>query len=414
MPSVVMPVPQEVCIMLKQHIGSTCKPLVKVGDKVKVGQVIGESDEWCSAKIHSSVSGEVIGVADVMKPNGVRVPCINIKTDGLQEKVECTVPQINSHAEFVEAVHNAGIVGLGGAGFPTHIKLNPENLDQVHTLIINGAECEPYITSDNRTMVEQQQEILTGTQAILKWLDLKQAIIAIEVNKPNAIAEMKRLNQADSRITVAELPTPYPQGAEKVTIYNVMNGLVVPKGKLPADVGIIVSNVTTVAEIGRYLQDGMPLTTKRVTVDGSGIKKPQNVIAPIGTIAKDMIEFCGGTTDDLGKLIMGGPMMGMAMEDDSFPLIKNNNALVALNRKESISFAETPCINCGACVRGCPMRLMPNMMKQAQEAGRVDLLKKYKANLCIECGVCSYVCPARQELVQSHIRSKELIRNESK
>ena len=267
----ILPIPDRVVISMSQHIGKPCDPTVKITDVVKVGQVIGTSDAFISAPIHSSVSGKVVAVDEILMSNGQKTKAVTIETDKLQEVDESVVPpSVNSFEEFIQAVKASGLVGLGGAGFPTYVKLSPKNLSEVDTLCINAAECEPYITSDYRTIMEDAEDVLNGARQVQKYLDLKKVIIGVEDNKPKAIALLKEMTAGDASIEVASLPAKYPQGAEKVLIYHT-TGRVVPEGKLPADVGVIVMNVASVAFLSKYLKTGMPLTTKRVTVDGSAI-----------------------------------------------------------------------------------------------------------------------------------------------
>lgn len=411
-----LPTPKQVKIVMSQHIGKDCDPTVAVGDHVNIGQVIGDSDALFSAPIHASVSGTVTAISTFIMPNGKKTQAVVIDSDEEQTlDPNIKPPAVNDFNSFIAATRNSGLVGLGGAGFPTHVKFSPKNLDEVHTLIINGAECEPYITSDYQTMIEDSKEdLFHGIQAVMKYLNLSKCIIAVEDNKPKAIKKLENIAKNYPDVSIVSLPAVYPQGAEKVLIYNTMNGLVIPEGKLPADVGVIVSNVTTIAVLGQYLRDGVPLVGKRVTVEGGAVANKKNVYAPLGASIKNIVDFCGGYKEEPKKILLGGPMMGISTVDDSFPLLKNNNALLALNAKETEINVETPCIRCGACVRACPMNLMPFLMKTYTEHEDVAELEKLKVNLCIECGCCSYVCPARQELVPAHKRGKQLLNNSKK
>ena len=405
-----MPIPDLIYIVMSQHMGPPCDVLVVPQDEVKVGQVIGDSSAFLSAPIHSSVSGRVLRIDEIVMPNGSRSKAVVIETDKQQTLCEdIKPPVIKSHADFVAAIKASGIVGLGGAGFPTHIKLNPRNLKEVDTLVINGAECEPYITSDYRTMLEDGEDVISGIRAVMKWLDLKSCAIGIEDNKPEGIRAMSEACKAFDNISVRVRKTLYPQGAEKVLIYET-TGRTVPEGKLPSDVGAIVMNITTVSRIGQYLKTGMPLTTKRVTVDGSAVSEPKNVLALIGTPVKDVIAYCGGYKKQPRKILMGGPMMGTAIYNEDYPILKNNNAILAFDESQVEEYAETPCIRCGRCVRACPMNLMPLRMEDAYQRDDIKALADYKVNLCMECGSCAYVCPAKRHLVQVHRLSKARLR----
>lgn len=408
-PIVKMPVPEKVYIPMVQHIGAPCQPTVAVGDHVKVGQVIGDNTAPMCAPIHSSVSGEVTALVKGMTAQGIVDTSIEITTDGKQEIAETVVPPtVNNKEEFLAAVRAAGLVGLGGAAFPTHIKYNPRNPEEVDTLILNGAECEPYITVDHMTMLEHAEEIVAGAKSILKHLNLKQAIIGIEGNKPDAIAKFNELVKNEPNISVCELLQQYPQGAERVLIYE-CTGKHLIAGKLPADVGVIVSNVTTVLKLQQFLATGMPLVSKSLTVDGNVVKEPKNVEVPIGTPIIDIIEFCGGYTGEPKKILMGGPMMGRALPDDGKCIIKGNNAILAFDETFANINPETACINCGRCVKACPMNLMPTAIFKAFEHKDVDALKKYHVMSCMDCGCCTYVCPARKQLSFMNKLAKSLV-----
>ena len=405
----ILPIPDRVVISMSQHIGKPCDPTVKITDLVKVGQVIGTSDAFISAPIHSSVSGKVVAVDEILMSNGQKTKAVTIETDKLQEVDESVVPpSVSSFEEFIQAVKASGLVGLGGAGFPTYVKLSPKNLSEVDTLCINAAECEPYITSDYRTIIEDAEAVLDGARQVQKYLDLKKVIIGVEDNKPKAIALLKEMTAGDASIEVDSLPAKYPQGAEKVLIYHT-TGRVVPEGKLPADVGVIVMNVASIAFLSKYLKTGMPLTTKRVTVDGSAIAEPKNLLVPIGTPIQNLIDFCGGFKTEPGKVLMGGPMMGIAVNRLDYPVLKNNNAILAFDEKDSQEPEETPCIRCGRCVNACPFNLMPASIEKAFKAGNVDALRELKVNLCMECGCCAFACPAKRHLVMTNRLAKKML-----
>ena len=418
METVDMPVPAMVTIPMSMHIGAPCTPKVKVGDTVYVGQVIGDSDAFVSAPIHSSVSGTVKKIDTILSSNGANTPCVIIESDGEQTPdPSIQPPKVENNDDLVKAIRNSGLVGLGGAGFPAHVKLNPapEVKAKVDRLVINGAECEPYLTADVREILENSQDIISGINTVSKLLEVKEAIIGIEDNKPEAIRLMQELAAKNSGATIKvhSLPSRYPQGAEKVLIEQ-CTGRQVPPGKLPADVGVVVMNVTSVAFLARYLKTGMPLISKRVTVDGSAVNEPKNVRALIGTPVKDVIAFCGGYKGEPAKLLYGGPMMGTPLVTDEQPILKNTNGILAFNSAEAESYAESDCIRCARCVNACPMNLMPTLLEQNTRMGRADELARLNIMTCMECGCCSFVCPANRKLVQTIRIGKTVLRNSGK
>lgn len=410
--TVTMPVPKTVTIAMSQHLGAPCKPCVKAKDQVYVGTLIGDTDAFLSAKIHSSVSGTVSKIDTILMPNGSTVQAVVIDTDG-QQTIDPDIkpPVINSKEDFLEAVKNSGLVGLGGAGFPAHIKLKPST--PVDVLCINGAECEPYNTADYREFLENYENVIYGITEAMKVLDAKQAIIGIESNKPTAIKLMEEKTAQYDNISVKTLPAMYPQGAEKVLI-ETCTGRRVPPGKLPSDVGVVVMNVASAGFLGSYLKDGIPLTTKRVTIDGSAVSNPQNVRVCVGTHIKDIIEFTGGYKGEPSKLISGGPMMGMALMTDEFPVLKQNNAFLAFDEKDAKSMEPSSCIRCGRCVNACPMDLMPTKLEDGVNYKNIDILNEYTVMNCMECGCCSFVCPAGRKLVQAMRIGKAMLRNAGK
>nr|WP_207739228.1 electron transport complex subunit RsxC [Harryflintia acetispora] len=414
LPPVRMPVPGKVYISMQQHMGAPCQPLVKKGDSVKVGQLIGESTAFMSAPVHSSVSGQVVELGEIINVNSSRATCVVVETDGEQTVHESVrPPEVNDTASFLEAVKASGLVGLGGAGFPTFIKLNPKNVDEVDTLVVNGAECEPYITTDFRTMMDDTDNLFTGIALIKKYLTIQNVYIGVEKNKPQAIELLQKRCETLEGYHVVALDDKYPKGAEKVIAYETC-GRVIPEGKLPSDVGIIVSNVTSVAFIAKYIKTGMPLIEKNLTVDGSAVAEPKNVTALIGTTYEDVIGFCGGYKSEPKLLIMGGPMMGLSVYSDQYPVVKNNNAVLAFDSVDAENLKETACIRCGRCIRACPYHLMPASFEAAYKAHDLETLKKLKVNLCMECGCCSYICPARRPLVMVNRLSKKLLLAEQK
>lgn len=408
-----MPPPEKVVLSMAQHLGAVCEPTVKVGDTVAVGQVVGDSDAPVSAPIHASVSGTVSAITSLLLPGGRSVAAVVIDADGEQRLHESIQPpKVDTREDFLKAVRASGLVGLGGAGFPTYIKLNPKNLAEVDTLIINAAECEPYITTDYRECIENSWDIVSGLQTVMEFLETKRVIIAIERNKPAAIAELSRIAESvttpDKQVLVQALPARYPQGAEKVLI-AACTGRRVPAGGLPADVGCVVMNVTTTAFLSRYLKTGVPLVERRLTVDGSAVEKPQNVRVPIGTPVRDVLAFCG-LKKPVGKLLMGGPMMGLALMDDAMPVLKQNNAILALAQEDVLEDKASACIRCGRCVEACPMKLVPPAIAAAYVNGDPVAMEKLSVGCCIECGCCSYSCPAHRHIVQTMRLAKEAVR----
>ena len=397
----VMPIPDIVKISMSQHIGAPCKPLVAKGDTVKVGQLIGDTDAFVSAPIHSSVSGTVVGIETQRNAVAGNDTLVVIETDKKQELSEdIKAPEMPEDlAGFVKAVRESGLVGLGGASFPTHIKYNPKNIDDVHTLIVNGAECEPFITSDHRGMLEDTQDIIDGMKLIVKYIGLDEAYIGIEANKPDAIAKFDKMcaEQGLTNFHTFTLQDRYPKGAERVLVYEI-TGQHMAAGVLPADLGVILSNVTSVAFVGQYFKDGVPLIKKRMTVDGDAVATPKNVIAPIGTQIHDVIEFCGGYKAEPKKILMGGPMMGRAIFSDEMPIVKNNNAILAFSGEKAYIPEETACINCGRCHKACPFNLLPTALAAAYERRDAEELSRLQVMQCMECGSCSFVCPARRPL----------------
>lgn len=396
----VMPIPDVVKISMSQHIGAPCQPLVKKGDYVKVGQKIGDTEAFVSAPIHSSVSGTVKAIEEQRSAAGGMDTLVVIETDKNQEIFEeVKAPEAKDLPEFVKAIKESGLVGLGGASFPTHIKFNPKNIDDVHTLIVNAAECEPFITSDHRLMLEDAEDLIYGCQLVMKYIGLDEGYIGIEENKMDAIEHLDQLlkSKGITNIKTFKLQARYPKGAERVLVYEI-TGKTMNAGVLPADLGIILSNVTTIAFVGSYFRTGMPLISKRITIDGDAVNEPKNIIAPIGTMITDIVEFCGGYKAEPKKILMGGPMMGRAIFSDEFPIVKNNNAILAFTGPQALVPEETACINCGRCHYACPFKLIPTALADAYERRDAQALSDLAVMQCMNCGSCSYVCPARRPL----------------
>ena len=410
-PALRLPVPKTVTIPMAMHIGAPARPTVKVGDNVKVGSLIGEATGAISAPVYASISGKVTKISEIITSNGSKVPAVTIESDGEMLRDEAVfTPSVNSREELVEAIRKSGIVGLGGAGFPTYVKFNVDPA-KIEELIINGAECEPYITSDTLTMTERADDMEYALKEIKKYFEIKRVIIGIEANKKKAIASMKALAGKLEGVEVAVLPTLYPQGGEKVLIYHTTKKTV-PVGKLPIDVGCVVINCTTLASIGSYLRDGMPLTEKCVTVDGGSVKEPCNVIAPIGAPLSALFELCGGFTSYPEKVLYGGPMMGIAVPDIDAPVLKNTNAVLALTEKEAKLPKTTACIRCGSCTNNCPFGLAAAEILLAYDKKDTERLKALSVEACMECGCCSFLCPANRPLVQTNKLAKILLKEE--
>lgn len=402
--TVEMPAPERVVVSMLQHVGAPCVPTVAKGDSVEIGQVIGDSTANVSAPIHAGVSGKVLGISEIILPNGTKTASVEIENDG-QGRVFKGIepPHIHSKEDLVTAVRASGLVGLGGAGFPTHVKLALYKEDCIDTLVINGAECEPYITADYRECLENTWDIMNGIMILADHFNAKNTVIAVESNKPAAIEELTKVAKTCSteghQIRVQSIPSKYPQGAEKMIIYST-TGRRVPPGKLPSDVGCCVMNITSTAFVSRYLKDGMPLVARRMTIDGNGVKNPGNLRVTIGTPIKDIVNFCGGYTSDANRIIMGGPMMGICVYTDEQPVLKQNNAILVFAGAGGEKEPEQPCIRCGRCAGTCPMHLAPFELYKAYLRGDAADLEKKGVMNCVECGCCSYICPAKRQLVQ--------------
>ncbi len=397
-----LPAPKKVAIPLLQHIGAPCIPTVKVGDTVAVGQCIGEAAGNLSCPVHASVSGKVIAVEEKYAPLGNKIPNIVIENDMLDTPDESVQPfekSLNdtSPEEIIEIVRKAGISGMGGATFPTYAKIQSA-IGKADKIIVNCAECEPFICANHRLMLENPAAIINGVKILFKALGIHTAYIAIEDNKLDAANKIESLIAGSQMISVRILKTKYPQGDERQLIYA-LTGRELPAGKLPADVGCVIFNAETCASIFNAFAHGMPLIKRIVTVDGDCIAEPKNVLAPIGASFRDLIDFCGGLTKTPKKIVTGGPMMGRAVWDPMMSLTKGTSAILLLSDKYITTDGTPPvCIRCGRCVRNCPMYLMPNYIAQFSRAREFDRAEQFGAMSCVECGTCSYNCPGGLEL----------------
>ncbi len=402
-------VASRVAISMSQHIGVPCKPIVKPGDRVLMGQMIGEPTAFLAAPIHSSVSGKVVSIDKILLPTGEQVEAVVIDNDFKDEWVEIKPAANGDHLnadQLKEIVHQAGITGMGGAMFPTAVKLIPPKGEIFDTLLINGAECEPYLSADHRIMLEETEDIIDGVAIVLKSLGIPRAIIGVEDNKKDAIAALKEKAAKHSNIAIKALPVRYPQGGEKQLIYALTKRRV-PNGKLPAMVGCLVCNVGTVSAISQAVRTGKPVVERILTVGGL-VNKPMNLKVRIGTSLDDVFKKAGGIKAEAKKIIYGGPMMGMAVSRTDLYVVKGCTGLLALG-EESIFPEEENCIRCGRCSQGCPMKLMPLHIDQHVRKNNVGEVEKLGVMNCIECGVCSFVCPAKRQLTQSMRMGKKIV-----
>lgn len=418
----VLPVPEQVAILLNQHIGAPATPIVKKGDTVKTGQLIATAGGFVSANIHSSVSGTVVAVDSVPDAAGLSKPAITIKTEGDE-----WMPEINREGEaawdalskedIVKAIAAAGIVGMGGATFPTQVKLTPPPGNKAEFLIVNGVECEPYLTSDHRVMLEKGEQIIAGVQMLMKAIGVSKAVIGIENNKKDAIAHLQQLASAQAGIEVCPLQVKYPQGGEKQLI-QATTGRAVPSGALPIAVGAIVQNIGTVLAVYEAVAKHKPLIERVVTITGKSVKHPGNYLCRIGTPVSKLIEAAGGMPEDTVKVIGGGPMMGRAMVNVDSPITKGTSGILLINEKEGARRLMRSCIRCGKCVSACPMGLEPYLLARLAMANLLERLEEERVMDCIECGSCSFTCPSARPLLDyirlGKGRTGAMIRNRKK
>lgn len=389
--------------LMSQHIGAPAKPVVSVGDRVLVGQKIAEAGGFVSAPIHASVSGTVKAFGKQRNVVGDMVDCIIVENDGLYE--ECDYEPLESlekadKSEVLDRIRNGGVVGMGGAGFPTHVKLSPNDPDKIEYCIVNGAECEPYLTSDYRRMMENPELVIGGLKCMLKLFDSAVGYICIEDNKPDCIRKMEELVKDETRIQVKTMKTKYPQGAERSLIYAA-TGRTINSSMLPADAGCIVDNVDTVVAIYRAVMLGQPLMRRIVTVTGEAVNNPQNLEVRTGTNYAELLDHAGGLNCDPEKIVSGGPMMGFALYDLNVPVTKTSSALLCLKEDQVTKYDQTACINCGRCVSACPAHLVPAHLVNYATIKDEERFVKYDGMECCECGSCSYICPAKRPLAQS-------------
>jgi len=400
----VMSVPKAVYIPISQHIGIPSEIIVNKKDKVVIGQIIAKSQGFVSANIHSSVAGTVTKIDKVINSSGYKQQCIVIRTDVKDETNFVKEPfplkkeiELNSE-EILQRVSDFGIVGLGGATFPSHVKLNINKEANIDCLIINGVECEPYLTCDHRLMLERAEEIIVGVEILLKALNLNRAVIGIENNKKDAIANFKKITDNNSKIQIAALKVKYPQGSEKQLVKAILNREV-PVGGLPSDVGVVSLNVGTIFAVYEAIQHNKPLTDRVVTVTGKKLENPSNYWVKIGTPIKDLIEEVGGLPKGTRKLINGGPMMGKAIKNTDVPVTKGTSGVLVIDEEEASRGKAENCIRCGECVTVCPMGLEPHLLMSLSERGLFERMGKEDVKTCVECGSCSYVCPSHRPLL---------------
>ncbi len=406
-----LPAPQRVVIPLSQHIGAPATALVKKGDVVLMGQKIGEAGGFVSAPVHASVSGKVVGIENVVVASGASVPAVVIENDRQDTWTELHPsdhPETLTASELQQIIREAGIVGLGGATFPTAVKLTPAEGKRIERLIVNGAECEPYLTADHRLMLEKAAEIIDGIHLVMLALDIPQAVVGVENNKMDAIEALLAAAKGVEGITVVALPVMYPQGGEKQLVYATTKRKV-PTGGLPIDVGCVVCNVGTIYAVQQAIREGKPLI-QRVATMGGLVNNPGNYLFRIGSTVENLIDACGGLQPDVVKLISGGPMMGAALPHANVPMTKGTSGILALG-KEAAEKPENPCINCGRCVEACPMRLVPTKLDLLVRTGNYEDAEKNGVLNCMECGACTFACPAKRLLTQSCRTGKKIIRD---
>ena len=400
----------DLAILVSQHIGAPAKPIVKKGDHVLAGQKIAEAGGFVSAPIHSSVSGTVKGIEKRLTAVGAMGDAIIIENDGLYESVEYAPAKLSdlSKEDILKRIQEGGVVGQGGAGFPTHVKLSPKEPEKIEYIIANCAECEPYLTADYRRMIENPEDLVAGMKIILQLFDHAKGVFGVENNKPDAIAKLKELIKDEPRMEVCELLTKYPQGGERQLIYAV-TGREINSKMLPADAGCIVDNVETMIAIKHAVKDGVPVMKRIATITGDAITTPSNFLYSMGTPYEQLVEAAGGFKVQPEKLVSGGPMMGFAIFGLDVPTTKTTSSLLCLGKDEVAEFEPLACISCGRCVEACPEKLIPSRLAKFSEHGQKDEFERWHGLECIECGSCSYVCPSRRQVAQSVKTMKKLV-----
>jgi electron transport complex protein RnfC len=408
-----LPFPEVVVLPLQQHTGKPAKPIVEVGNHVERGDLIAESDGWVSSPVHASASGTVADICLWPHPDGSYKQAIRIAVEAYSAQIPRPrlVPDWRglSPKELVEAIRHAGVVGLGGAAFPTHVKLAPPPDKQIDLLIVNGCECEPYLTTDHRSMAEFPERVHLGIRIMLRCLGVDRVVIGVERNKPDAIEALQRTKPDDLAVTILPLTVKYPQGAEKMLI-KAVTGREVPSGQLPLDVGVVVQNAASVATIAEVFETGLPLVERIVTVTGLGIHNPGNLIAPVGTVLRDLLDACGGMTDDAREIVFGGPMMGASQANLHTPLTKGTTGVVVLAERECKTETQYPCIRCGHCLDACPVFLNPQQLGALSAVNRYDDMVALHLSDCMLCGCCSYVCPSNIPLSQQFAAARVALR----
>lgn len=395
--------PDKVIIPLSQHIGAPSEPIVKIGDNVKTGQQISKAKGFVSIPMHASISGKITRIKKFPHPSGTIQKAVQITNDGKDEWIDLIDDKKYmdlTAEEMKKRISTAGICGMGGAGFPTHVKLSPPKDKPIDTVILNGVECEPYLTADYRLMLEKAEKIIIGLKIIMKIVQAKEGIIGIEANKPDAIKKMKKLVKNEKNIKVTSLKVKYPQGAEKQLIYAATKRKVPNKGGLPMEVGVVVQNVGTSIAIYEAVRFKKPLIERVITISGKIVRKPKNIKARIGTLFSFLLDKCGGTKEDIGKIISGGPMMGFAIPTLDTPMAKTSSGLLLFNKEEAQKDEEKTCLRCGRCVDVCPMDLVPSLIAHNARYEDWEMAEKYGAMDCMKCGSCAYVCPSHIKLIQ--------------
>ena len=408
-----MPFPEEIVLPLRQHAGRPARLLVGRGDRVERGDKIAAADGFISVPIHASAAGVVTDIGLAPHPDGSMAEAVRIRVERHSPQIPRPrlVPEWQglSPQEVVQAVQDAGVVGLGGAAFPAHVKLTPPKDTKIEQLIVNGAECEPYLTTDHRTMAELPGRVHFGIRIMMHALGVSRAVIGVEKNKPDAIEALRRTLPADLDVSVLPLTVKYPQGAEKMLI-RVVTGREVPSGRLPMHVGVVVQNVASLAAIAEVFETGLPLIERIVTITGPGVQRPSNLIVPVGTRLRDALAFCGGLTRDAAEILFGGPMMGAPQSDLDTPIVKGTTGVVVLTRAQAKPRRAYPCIQCGRCLDACPVFLNPALLGQLAQSGRYLEMEEHHLADCMLCGSCSWVCPSNIPLSQMFALGRTMLK----